>query len=92
MHTMHVKFNKPVMIKIDLSKAYDHVRWTYLWVILAKLGFAVNFITWVMSSLSSISFSLLINGVRLQLSLNLAGVLDRGALWHLFCFLLWLKV
>jgi len=63
MHTMHVKSIKAVMIKIDLSKSYDRVSWTYLRVILAKLGFAGNFIAWVMSSLSSVSFSLLINGV-----------------------------
>ena len=60
---MHVKSLKVVMIKIDLSKSYDRVSWTYLWVILAKMGFAGNFITWVMTSLSSVSFSLLINGV-----------------------------
>ena len=32
-------------------------------VILSKMGFAGNFISWVMSSLSSVSFALLINGV-----------------------------
>ena len=63
MHTVRVKSIKVVMIKIDLSKAYNCVGWTYLWVILANMGFVGNFITWVMSSLSSISFSLLINGV-----------------------------
>ena len=63
MHAMHCKSLKAVMIKIDLSKAYDRVSWTYLRVILSKLGFAGNFITWIMSSLSSVSFSLLINGV-----------------------------
>ena len=34
MHTMHCKSLKVVMIKIDLSKAYDCVSWTYLRVIL----------------------------------------------------------
>ena len=63
MHSMHVKSVKAIMIKIDLSKSYDRVTWVYLRVILAKMGFAGNFIAWVMSSLSSISFSLLINGV-----------------------------
>ena len=63
MHTMHSKGLKSVMIKIDLSKAYDRVSWTYLQVILSNMGFAGNFISWVMSSLSSVSFSLLINGV-----------------------------
>ena len=60
---MHCKSLKAVMIKIDLSKAYDRVSWTYLCVILSKLGFARNCISWIMSSLSSVSFSLLINGV-----------------------------
>ena len=62
MHTMHRKSIKAVMLKIDLYKAYDRVSWTYLWVILSKMGFAENFITWVVSSLSSVSFSILING------------------------------
>ena len=66
MHTMHRKCIKDVMLKIDLSKAYDQVSWTYLRVILSKMGFAGNFITWVMSSLSSVSFSLLINGVAIS--------------------------
>ena len=63
MHTMHCKSLKAVMIKLDLSKAYDRVSWTYVRVILSKLGFVGSFISWVMSSLSSVSFSLLINGV-----------------------------
>ena len=92
MHTMHCKSLKVVMIKLDLSKAYDRVSWTYLRVILSKLGFAGSFITWVMSSLSSVSFSLLINGVASTFFLRLEGVLDKVVLWHLYCFLLWLKV
>ena len=63
MHTIHGKHLKSVVLKIDLSKAYDRVNWTYLRVLLSKMGFVVPFITWVMSSLSSVSFSLLINGV-----------------------------
>ena len=62
-HTIHSKGLKSVMIKIDLSKAYDRFSWTYLRVILSKMGFAGNFISWVMSSLSFVSFALLINGV-----------------------------
>ena len=54
---------KSVVLKIDLSKAYDHVNWTYLRVIMSKTGFSVPFITWVMSSITSVSFALLINGV-----------------------------
>ena len=52
-----------MVLKIDLSKAYDRVSWIYLGVILTKMGFGVPFITWVMISLTSVSFSVLINGV-----------------------------
>ena len=52
-----------MVLKIDLSKAYDRVNWTYLRVIMSKMGFSVPFITWVMSNISSISFVVLINGV-----------------------------
>ena len=62
MHTIHSKGLKSVVLKIDLSKAYDRVSWTYLRVVLSKMGFAGSFISWVMSSLSSVSFALLING------------------------------
>ena len=39
MHTVHCKSLKAIMVKVDLSKAYDRVSWTYLRVILSKLGF-----------------------------------------------------
>ena len=63
MHTIHSKGLKSVVLKIDLSKSYDRVSWTYLRVILSKMGFARSFISWVMSSLSYVSFALLVNGV-----------------------------
>ena len=60
-HTI-VSKNLIVVLKIDLSKAYDIVSWTFLRIALSKMGFTVPFITWIMSSLSSVSFALLVNG------------------------------
>ena len=37
MHSIHSKGSKSVVLKIDLSKAYDRVSWTYLHVILSKM-------------------------------------------------------
>ena len=39
LHSIHCKGMKSVVLKIYLSKAYDHVNWTYLRVIMSKLGF-----------------------------------------------------
>ena len=63
LHTIHGKNLKSVALKIDLSKAYDRVSWTYLRFLLSKMGFSRLFISWVMSSLTSVSFVVLINGV-----------------------------
>ena len=62
MHTIHSKGIKLVVLKICLSKSYDWVSWTYLRVILSKMGFSGLFISWVMSSLTLASFAILING------------------------------
>ena len=63
-----------MVLKIDLSKAYDRVSWIYLRVILTKMGFGVPFISWVMSSLTSVSFSILINGVAFSFFLSGRGL------------------
>ena len=89
-HTIHTKGLKSVVLKIDLSKAYDRVSWIFLRVILTKMGFGVPFITWVMSSLTSVSFSVMINEVA-SCFLGLAEDLDKGVLLHLCFFLLLLK-
>ena len=62
LHTICSKKLKYVVLKIDLSKAYDRVSWTFLRIVLSKMGFTIPFITWIMSTLSSVYFGLLING------------------------------
>jgi hypothetical protein len=51
-----------VVVKIDLSKAYDRVNWLYIRMMLIHLGFGVAFTNWVMGCLTTVSFSILING------------------------------
>ena len=60
---MKTKNIKGVILKIDLSKAYDKVNWLYIWMLLTHLGFGIGFIRWVMSCITIVSFSILINGV-----------------------------
>ena len=44
MHSIKVKHLQGVVIKIDLSKAYDRVNWLYIILLLTHLGFNVGFI------------------------------------------------
>lgn len=50
------------VLKVDLRKSYDSVEWFFLKGMLAKLGFPTKFISWVMECISSVSYSLILNG------------------------------
>ncbi|KAM2983667.1 hypothetical protein FF2_009561 [Malus domestica] len=49
-------------IKLDMAKAYDRVEWNFLLSMMAKLGFAPLFCSWIMECIFSTSFSFIING------------------------------
>eukprot|EP00253_Pinus_taeda_P026386 PITA_26386 len=54
---------KGAVVKIDLSKAYDRISWTYHKMLLTHLGFKIDFINWIMGCITSVNFVVLINGV-----------------------------
>eukprot|EP00253_Pinus_taeda_P012157 PITA_12157 len=60
-----LKFSKKpgMLLKIDLSKAFDSISWDYMKKILSAFGFANTWIRWIMTMVSSTFFSILINRI-----------------------------
>ena len=50
------------VLKIDMSKAYDRVSWNFLKVVLTVMNFDSKWINWIMECISSVEYTLLING------------------------------
>lgn len=53
---------KYIAIKTDISKAYDRVEWKFLETTMRKLSFAEVVIGWIMTCVSTVSYSILVNG------------------------------
>jgi hypothetical protein len=48
-------------LKIDISKAYDRVEWSFLKVVLVRMGFSDTWVQWMMLCVSSVNYSALVN-------------------------------
>jgi hypothetical protein len=51
-----------VLCKLDVEKAYDHVNWGFLLYLLQRCGFSHAWISWIRFCISTVRFSILING------------------------------
>ena len=51
-----------VLCKLDVEKAYDHVNWDFLLYLLQRCGFPPRWRSWIRFCISTVRFSILING------------------------------
>ena len=48
--------------KIDISKAYDRIRWDYLKAVMLRMGFDSKWVEWIMLCVSTVSYFVSVNG------------------------------
>ena len=51
-----------LLCKLDVEKAFDHVNWGFLMQLLEKSGFSAKWPQWIFFCISTVRFSILING------------------------------
>lgn len=49
-------------VKIDMEKAFDSMEWNFILKIMSTIGFRRNWINWVEQCITTISYSVIING------------------------------
>ncbi|KAJ9550277.1 hypothetical protein OSB04_014322 [Centaurea solstitialis] len=54
--------NNTRSFKVDFEKAFDNIRWSYLWEILAHMNFGRRWISWIKGVICTAKVSVLVNG------------------------------
>lgn len=62
------------MVKMDMQKAYDSIRWSFVEEIVRALGFLSLFIKWVMECVTTVSYQVNVNGVLTKAFMRRKGL------------------
>jgi exonuclease III len=62
-HSLQKTKTPGMLLKLDLSKAFDKISWEYMKELLLAFGFEELWVTWILNLTSTAFFSILVNGV-----------------------------
>ena len=62
LHSIKTKKRCALILKLDLSKAFDRVNWTYIRLILIQIGVPLVGVNWILGFISSANCVVLVNG------------------------------
>ncbi|XP_025617242.1 uncharacterized protein [Arachis hypogaea] len=61
-HWLKLRKKEAAIVKLDFQKAYERVRWSFVDIVLQKMGIRLRWRTWVKECVTTASMSVLING------------------------------
>ena len=88
LHSIHTEKREAIVIKVDLHKAYDSINWSYIRLVLLKIGLPIRIIRWIMTCISTVRFVVIINGIPTHLFSVGRGLRQGCALSPLFFILI----
>jgi hypothetical protein len=63
-----------VLLKLDLTRAFDSISWSFLFEVLRRMGFGERFLTWVPLLLNTVNTMIMVNGVPCRRILHARGL------------------
>lgn len=80
----HHRTKRPILLfKLDISKAFDSVRWDYLLALLQNIGFPPKWCEWITGLLSASASKIVLNGTPGE-AISMAKDYGRETLYHLY--------
>ncbi|CAL9030450.1 unnamed protein product [Prunus brigantina] len=86
LHYMHNRTHGKLgfqALKLDMSKAYDRVEWGFLETIMNNMGFAPRWVQLIMTCVTTVTYSFLVNGSPVGYISPQRVVLTRGSRWQI---------